>query len=183
MRADPQGLLSEEMQEIGKKHRVPQMVALSQDCFKKSRFSKPRDIADEIVRLVSRVSMFEKSKFRNYVNALLEAEIKLLARGLKDFLHGNQQKGFDELVDTLLRRKLVKWPLVTIIANYFRPDDEVFVKPTTLKGVIEQFEFKCLQYHPRPTWEFYEEYRKQIIDMRSRVDYSLPTTPPSTDSP
>ena len=127
--------------------------------------------------------MFEKSKFRNYVNALPEAEIKLLARGLRDFLLGNQQKGFDELVDTLLHRKLVKWSLVTIIPNYFRPDDEVFVKPTTLKGVIEQFALKCLQYHPRPTWEFYEEYRKQIIDMRSRVDYSLPTTPPSTDSP
>ena len=83
------------MQEIGKKHRVPQMVALSQDCFKKSRFSKPRDIADDIVRVVSRASMvsrFEKSKSRDFVNALLEAEIKLLALGLKNFLHRKQQK-------------------------------------------------------------------------------------------
>ena len=164
------------MQEIGKKHRVPQMVALSQDCFKKSRFSKPRDIADDIVRVVSRASMvsrFEKSKSRDFVNALLEAEIKLLALGLKNFLHRKQQKWFDELVDTLLRGKLVKWSLVTIIPNDFRPDDEVFVKPTTAKGVIEQFKPECLQYHPRPKREFYEEYRKQIPDMRSRVHYSL----------
>ena len=176
LKRNSQGFLSEEMQEIGKKHRVPQMVALSQDCFKKSRLSKPRAITDDMVRVVSTasmVSMFEKPKFRDFVNALPEAEIKLLACGLKNFLHGNQQKGFDEIVDTLLRGKLAKWSLVTIIPNYFRPDDEVFVKLTTAKGVIEQFELEGLQYHPRPTWEFYEEYRKQILDMRSRVDDSL----------
>ena len=57
-----------------------------------------------------------------------------------------------------------------IITNYVHPDAEVFVKPPTAKGVIEHFKLQGLQYKPRPSWEFYEEYRQKILAMRARVD-------------
>jgi len=169
----PGGFLSEEMQALGKKHRMAQMISFSQDAFKKSAFRRHQVVVEDMVRAVSRasmVSMFEKPKFRDFVHGLSPAEISQLSNGLKNFLHANQQKGFEQMVEILLPEKLAKWSLLTIIPNYVHPDAEVFVKPTTAKGVIEHFELQGLQYKPRPSWEFYEEYRQQILAMRARVD-------------
>ena len=43
----------------------------------------------------------------------------------------------------------------------------------TVKGVIEFFELKSLQYNPTPPWAFYEEYRDVINEMKSKVDPGL----------
>ena len=56
---------------------------------------------------------------------------------------------------------------------YYRPEVEVFVKPTTAKGIIETYELKSLQYKPAPTWAFYEHYRAVINEMKTMVDPSL----------
>ncbi len=60
-----------------------------------------------------------------------------------------------------------------MIPVYFRPQIEVFVKPTTAKGVIKFFELESLQYKPTPTWAFYEEYRAVINAMKSKADACL----------
>ncbi len=77
------------------------------------------------------------------------------------------------MLDVLKDGKLAKWSLITIIPIYFRPQIEIFVKPTTAKGVIERFELKSLHYKPAPTWAFYKEYRTIINEMKSNVDPSL----------
>jgi hypothetical protein len=77
------------------------------------------------------------------------------------------------MLDVLKSGKLAKWSLLTIIPIFFRPQTDVFVKPTTAKGIIEFLELKSLQYKPTPTWAFFEEYRAVINEMKSQVDPSL----------
>ena len=172
----PGGFLSPEMVAIVNKHKVGKMVELSQDCFKKSRFKNTGTILESMVKVISRssmVSMFEKPKFKRFVDGLPMKARKKLSDSLRQQLHGDERKGFESLVELMLPAKLAKWSLITIIPNYFRPDDEVFVKPTTAKGIIEQFELLELHYHPRPIWEFYEAYRSEILKMRQQVDPTL----------
>jgi hypothetical protein len=73
----------------------------------------------------------------------------------------------------LKRGKLAKWSLMSICAAYYRPQFEVFVKPTTAKDIIETFELDHLHYKPSPSWSFYEEYRTVINTMKLNVDASL----------
>ncbi len=80
---------------------------------------------------------------------------------------------FESMLALLQSRKLAKWSLMTILTNYFRPQDDVFVKPTTAKGVIATLELENLIYKPAPSWEFYQEYRTQINYMKTLVDSSL----------
>ena len=119
------------------------------------------------------VSMFEKPKFRDFVNGLNRADRDYLAGGFQRMLHGAQKKGFNEVLDVLTEGKLAKWSLITICPMYYRPRKEVFVKPTTTKAVIKQFELDELTYHPRPSWEFYAAYRDAIDQMKAHVHPSL----------
>lgn len=172
----PNGFMHPEMQAVGKKHKVEKMVALAQECFGKSKFRDRKAIIENMVKVISRssmVSMFEKPKFRDTVLLMKEDELKALSNGLKNFLHGNQQKGFEAMTSALRPYKLAKWSLITIIPNYYHPDDEIFVKPTTAKGVIKYFELEGLEYKPAPTWEFYQKYRENILEMKSKADETL----------
>jgi len=155
---------------------MDKMVDLTHELFAKKSFSDPRAVANSMSKVISRssmVSVFEKPRFRDVIPTLDGKRLTSLAEGLKNFLHGNRQKGFTAIVDVLTPAKLAKWSLVTVIPNYYWPDKEVFVKPTTAKGIIEQFELTGLTYKPQPTWEFYELYRNTILEMKSRVDKSI----------
>ena len=172
----PQGFMHPDMQAIGKKHKMEQMINLAQENFSKSNFKDAAAITDSMTKIIGRssmISMFEKPKFSDAVKTLNEKETKLLSNGLKNFLHGNQQKGFESMIEVLGPVKLAKWSLVTILPNYYFPDKEVFVKPTTAKGVIEYFELENLTYKPAPTWEFYKKYREVILEMKTIVDSSI----------
>lgn len=177
MMTHPEGFNDPELQALAnKKHKMAKMTEASQLAFKKAAFSNPRQITDDMVRLVSRssmVSMFEKPKFRDFVAALPEADIEQLSQGLQQFLYGNQKKGFEAMLEVLLKGKLAKWSLMTILPNYVKPDSEVFVKPTTTKNVIKVFEIEDLIYKPRPSWEFYQRYRDVIGQMKELVDSRL----------
>ena len=172
----PEGFKHPDMVKIGKKHKMDSMIAQVQESFAKPRFKDSSAIIDDMVRLVGRssmVSMFEKPKFRDFAKSLNSAEKEALASGLRNQLHGNQQKGFEMVLSVLQSRKLAKWSLISILPVYFRPDDEVFVKPTTAKGVIAQFELEGLIYKPQPSWEFYAAYRDEILKMKKKVRKSL----------
>ena len=172
----PEGFSNPEMQALGKKHKVEKMVSLSQESFAKANFKDNHEVAESMIKVVSRssmVSMFEKPKFRDYVRSLDTNELKPLVNGLKGFLHGDQQKGFEAMVASLKPAKLAKWSLITIIPNYYFPDDEVFVKPTTAKNVLKYFEIDDPVYKPTPSWDFYKKYRKLINDSKGLVDSSL----------
>lgn len=172
----PHGFEHPELVAIGKKHKMPQMIALSQEVFGEEAFSKVRETADNMVKVVSRssmVSLFEKPKFRDTVKMLSDPEREMLVLGLQQFLHGDQPSGFEDMVRVLHDHKLAKWSLMTIIPNYVFPLREMFVKPTTAKGVIKHFELEGLQYKPTPSWDFYQRYRDAIEAMKAEVDPSL----------
>ena len=172
----PGGFNHPDMITIGKKHNVGKMTEQAKELLSKKSFQKTGPVLDSLIKIVSRssmVSMFEKPKFRDYVNGLDRDEREALAMGFQLLLHGKQQRGFDIIIDILARGKLAKWSLVTICPTYIKPLDEVFVKPTTAKNVIKYLELENLDYKPRPSWAFYEEFRSQILAMKEKVDPSI----------
>jgi len=172
----PGGFNNPEMVAIGKKHRVDKMVIMTQEGFSKVNFKTSDTILENMIKVTSRssmVSVFEKPKFRDFANSLILQEKEAFVSGLKERLYGKEQQGFEIMLDVLKSGKLAKWPLITVFPAYFFPQTDVFVKPTTTKGIIEFFELKSLQYKPTPTWAFYEEYRAVINEMKSKVDPCL----------
>lgn len=165
---------------VGKKHRVEQIAEQTQALLAKRNFANlatnRAQILDSIIKTVSRssmVSMFEKPKFRDYVNGLSKDDREALAEAFRKLLHGNQEKGFNQVLDILVAGKLAKWSLMTICSLYMRPQVDVFVKPTTTKRVISYLELEDLEYKPRPSWEFYVRYRDIINALKARLDPSL----------
>jgi hypothetical protein len=172
----PQGFNDPEMLAIAKKHKMSKMVEFTQASFKKRAFGNIHTTADNMIKVVSRasmVSMFEKPKFRDFVNNLSENDKAFLVKALYNMLHGKQQIGFEAMVDILRTEKLAKWSLVSIIPAYFAPNDEVFVKPTTAKGVLKHFGTTDPIYKPAPTWDFYQKYRELINHAKTQVNPEL----------
>ena len=170
------GFANPEMIEIGKKHKLDKMIELTQDAFVKRNFKLPELIVENMVKVITRsslVSVFEKPRFRDFARSLSPKDKQTLTIGLKELLHGNEQLGFETMLEVLKSGKLAKWSLMTICQAYYRPQIEVFVKPTTVKGIIETFELENLHYNPTPTWAFYDEYRAVINEMKTKVDASL----------
>lgn len=172
----PGGFEHPDMLAMGKKHMMEKRVAQVQEMFAEDQFQDTHDVVQNMSKMVSRstmVSLFEKPKFRDYVNTLHNQHETILANGLKQMLHGDQEQGFNMMLDVLADGKLAKWSLMTVLPVYFSPNTEVFVKPTTTKGVIQKYELASLVYKPRPSWEFYREYRSIIGQMKSSVDPRL----------
>lgn len=165
-----------------KKHKPDQMIALARESFSKANFRNPDLIAQNLIKVISRssiISVFEKPKFRNFANGLSHDERDFLSAGLKELLYGDEQTGFEMFLDLLKSHRLAKWSLLTACQTYFHPQRDVFIKPTTVKGVIQYFELENLQYHPGPSWAFYEGYRAAFHEMKSNVDPSLSPTNPA----
>ena len=172
----PGGFENAELQQRIRKHNVGKLTEAAAAALAPGRFRYPAQVLEDIVRIVSRssmVSLFEKPKFRDYVNGLARDDRARLAGGFKRLLHGDQARGFGEVVDILAEGRLAKWSLVTICPFYRDPEHEVFVKPTTTKNVIRQFELDGLTYRPYPTWNFYAGYRDAIAAMKAKVDPAL----------
>lgn len=172
----PDGFDNPEIQQIGKKHKMDAMVAFTQGAFSKKAFRDTEKICEDMVKAVGRssmVSMFEKPKFRDFIKRLSPNEKQFFADALKKLLHGKQEAGLEAMVDLLATEKIAKWSLVSVIPAYFSPDDEVFVKPTTVKAVIKELELAELIYKPRPSWTFYQAYRKVVNEAKQYVDKSL----------
>lgn len=173
----PGGFGDPGMQPVLKKHKMNKLVDFSQEAFSKKAFDYPTVITQDMIRLVSRssmVSVFEKPKFRDFVNGLTAQDKVFLSESLKMFLHGKkQQKGFERMLDLLVTGKLAKWSLITVFGAYYVPEYEVFIKPTTCKNVLKTFAIDNMHYNPRPDWEFYQAYRELINEMKNVVDESL----------
>ena len=172
----PGGFADPEMIAIRKIHKLDKMIELAQNSFARRNFKLPELIVENMIKIVTRsslISVFEKPKFRDFARSLPSKDKQALAKGLEELLHGNEQLGFETILEILKNGKLAKWSLMTICPTYYRPQVEVFVKPTTVKGIIETFELENLYYRPTPTWAFYDEYRAAINEMKSKVDASL----------
>ena len=176
----PGGFENPEIAAIRKKrHNVDKMVVLAQESFTKGNFRRPDQIVENMMKIVSQssvLSKFEKPRFRDVATVLPFESKKLLSGALEELLHRQEQIGFEMILRLLRSQKLAKWPLMTICQTYYHPQKDVFVKPTTVKSIIEYFELRHLQYRPAPTWSFYEAYRSTLHDMKSQVDRSLSPT-------
>ncbi|MEQ8236972.1 MAG: hypothetical protein ABRQ23_09355 [Syntrophomonadaceae bacterium] len=176
LQAYPQGFADPVMAAMAKKHKVDKMHKFALDSFAASQFKDSGSINTAITKMISQsslVSVFEKARFRDVIKSVPDHEREMLAAGLGQFLHGDQEIGFQVMADLLGAYKMAKWPLLTAIPYYYRPEFEVFMKPTTVKGVIEFFELKGLKYSPKPTYPFYRDYRQQILEMKRTVSIKL----------
>jgi len=161
-----------------RKHKPDQMIALAHESFSEANFRRPNLIVQNMVKLISRssiISVFEKPRFREFANALPPQQ-DFFSQGLREILYGQEQLGFEMMLELLKSTKLAKWCLMTVCQTYFHPQRDVFIKPTTVKGAIEYFELDQLHYKPTPSWAFYEAYRSTFHEMKSRVDKSLSPT-------
>jgi hypothetical protein len=172
----PKGFNDAEMLVMTKKHKMEAMIALAQANLKKRAFGDIHTTVDNMLKLVNRssmVSLFEKPKFRDFVNCLSENDKAFLVKALYNLLHGKQQLGFEALVDILRTEKLAKWTLVTIIPAYYSPNEEVFIKPTFAKSILKHFGTIDPVYKPTPTWDFYQKYRDLINQAKRQVNPNL----------
>ena len=172
----PGGFSHPDMLEIVKKHKIPKMIKMAQESFAPEQFGSADTIAESMIKIASQsslVSIFEKPKFRDAVKSMNAEEKEHLAYGLQEFLHGDQAKGFGLMTGLLQEYKVAKWPLLTVYPIYYRPSVEVFIKPTTAKGIIAYFELTALTYSPRPTFEFYRAFRERILMMKQEVSEPL----------
>jgi len=161
---------------IGKKHKMEKMIQQTQEMFAADQFADEDLVVENLIKTITRstmVSLFEKPKFRDQARLLAPDQKVILTQGYKELLHGNEEQGFEMILDILIQVNLAKWSLISIVQTYFRPEYDVFVKPTTAKGVIQQFELSTLEYKPRPSWAFYKEYRDIINEMKTHVDSRL----------
>ncbi len=172
----PEGFNDPEMVKIIKRHRMSPITELARDSFSERACSNIHVTAENMVKVVSRssmVSLFEKPRFRDFVKTLDENEKAFMVNALREMLHGRQAVGFEAMVDILKTGRLAKWSLVSIIPAYYKPTREVFVKPTTAKGILRFFELDDPVYRPTPSWDFYRKYRKLINEGKKEVDRSL----------
>jgi hypothetical protein len=165
-----------------KKHKPDQMLALARESFSRENFQFPERIIQNMIKMISRssiISVFEKPRFRDFANGLSPEQREFLSTGLEQLLQGDQQTGFEMMLDLLKSEKLAKWSLMTVCQTYFHPQRDVFIKPTTVKSVIHYFELENLQYKSTPSWAFYDGYRSAFLEMKSNVDPSLAPTNPA----
>lgn len=173
----PEGFADAALAPIMKKHNVNKLSVFAQANLTKAHFNRPEHIADTLVRIVCRssmVSLFEKPKFRDFVQSLNSHEKEYLAFAFEKRLHGrNKRTGFEECLGMLSQYKIAKWPIVSAVPFYFAPEKEAFVKPTTAKRIIAYLEVEGIEYRPAPSWEFYRAYVGLLDRVKREVHPSL----------
>ncbi|WGO97038.1 hypothetical protein QFX18_13395 [Saccharophagus degradans] len=180
--AYPGGFAHPEIVAIGKKHNVNKLSDFCQEAFAKNKFKHADQILEDWIKVISRssmISMFEKPKFKSFINTRNSDEKKTLVDGLKLALHGKHQQGFELQLELLKVDKLAKWSIISAVPAYYRLQEEIFVKPTTVKGIVNYFELEGITYKPTPSWEFYEKYRAYILEMKKHVSPSLSPNNPA----
>ncbi|MFZ3052192.1 MAG: hypothetical protein WA099_02205 [Sulfuricurvum sp.] len=168
----PKGFEDEGLLPIIKRHNTAKIGESVQEMFSAEKFSRTEEIGESFAKIVSKsslISLFEKPKVRDMVKAMSMEQQDMLAIGLYELLHANQEKGFRILVDVLSIYKLAKWSIVTLIPYYYARDKEFFIKPTTTKDIIKFFEINGLEYKPKPSYEFYMRYTQRLKEMKLQV--------------
>jgi len=169
----PDGFENPEMQVHVKKHKIEKMHDFAFESFGKEKFEDFDKVFQNLVKTITRasvVSIFEKVKFRDFAKTMTTDQKLRITDGLYDLLHGDKKAGFTKMTDVLIEDKLAKWPILTVIPYYYDTQGEIFIKPTTVKGVIKMFGLDGVVYNSKPTYEFYELYRKEFLKMKEIVE-------------
>ena len=152
------------------------MEELAQEIFDPVALERELESMDKIVKFITKsslVSVFEKVKFKNLINESDELFKRDLVDSIREMLHEDEESGFNRVVNLLAPYKMAKWPIITVILTYYRPKENVFVKPTTVKRIIQEFELQGVNYTPKVNYPFYRDYRTIFIEMTKQVDERL----------
>jgi hypothetical protein len=172
----PGGFNNPVMIEVSKKHKPEKMTEMAKSLLAEENFRDIDKMAESLIKIISAssmVSVFEKPKFRDFVRQISFEYKEILVSSHYELIHGNQREGFNNLVNLLEKYRMAKWTYTTACNFYYYPDIELFVKPTTCKGVIDYFELPDLKYRPLPDYEFYVKYRDAVNEMKNHVDKSI----------
>ena len=176
LRRYPDGFADPEMEPIKKKHNVDTLVRFTQENLTQVNCLKPEFVAETLLKIISRSSMvsrFEKPQFRDFIGSLDSVEKEALAFALGQRLYGRKQLGFEHICGMLAHHKVAKWSILSSVPFYFAPRREVFVKPTTAKGIVSFLGVEDLHYQATPSWKFYKGFQKLISDLKKQVHPSL----------
>lgn len=174
-REHPEGFNSEEMLMVEKKHKINKISDFVKESFTKDNYEEEKyfDYFCDLVKKSSMVSMFEKMKFRDSIVLFKEEDREVISKSIYNLIYDDEKEGFESLVNCLLKFKLAKWPIVTCILVYYNLDEDILIKPNTVKGIIKYFELENIKYNSLPSYEFYYKYRNIINEMKMNVDKSL----------
>ncbi|AQA19233.1 hypothetical protein BST95_14265 [Halioglobus japonicus] len=168
----PGGFADPGLETVRKRHNIGKLSDFARSNFNKAAFGRPEKVCNDALTVLSRSSMvsrFEKPRFRDFINSLNSHEKQSFADALYQRIHGKKQLGFELMLGMLQQHKLAKWSVISVVPFYYAPSREVFVKPTTAKGILAYLEIDSFQYHPTPSWDFYKRYQTLVKDVRNEV--------------
>lgn len=172
----PKGFEDEQFFPQIKKYNPEKLETFAKEVLKKENFSNPNLLVEGFFKTIQKsvmVSLFDKLKLKDAIASLNSYEKDMLSIEIYELLYGNKKEGFEGLVEFLAQYNLAKWTIISVTPYCINRHSEYFVKPTTTKMIINYFELKDLLYKPRPSYEFYEEYTKNLNEMKSNLHKSL----------
>lgn len=177
----PDGFDSEAMQEGARKHKIGPTAKFFEQALSETSLESGLDAIEDVVKCITKssmVSVFEKVRFKDLIKGISKDEKFFLLDAIYENVHGDEEKGFNMMIELLSKYKLAKWPILTVFRTYMNLDHDVLIKPTTVKKVIKHLELD-LTYSPSPTYAFYNKYREYINEMKKHVAKSLQPNNPA----
>ena len=172
----PKGFEDEQFFPNIKNFNPEKLEEFAKEALKKENFSNPNLVVEGFFKIIQKsvmVSLFDKLKLKDAILSLNTYEKDMLSIEIYELLYGNKKAGFEGLVEFLAQYNLAKWTIVSVAPYCINRHNEYFIKPTTTKQIIKYFELKDLIYKPKPSFEFYENYKKALDEMKLNIDDSL----------
>lgn len=177
----PTGFDCEEMKAVEKKHKLEKFVEQTHERFSVEAFEST-DVIESFYKLINAstlVSRFEKPAFKNFISIISDVEKELLKEGLFEYLHGNEEKGFNLLVEVMTAYKVAKWPILTVLKGYYYPQEDLIIKPTTVKKILKYFEVTDIHYTSKPNYQFYVAYRVFLNNIKKEASKGVKPNNPA----
>lgn len=172
----PKGFDDERLLKLMKKFNPDKLEKISKEAFDKKNFSQPDLICQNFINIISKsvvISFYDKLKLKDAFINMGMYEKDMFSIALYDILYKNKKEGFDSIVEILSKYNLAKWTLITIIPYYMNRKNDYFIKPTTSKNIINYLELDNLIYKPRPSYEFYVNYKKNLDKLKKVTQKSF----------
>ena len=172
----PNGFKDEDFFPKIKKFNPEKLEEFAKNALGKEKFSNPNLFVEGFFKTVQKavmVSLFDKLKLKDAISSLNSYEKDMLSIEIYELLYGNKKDGFEGLVEFLAQYNLAKWTIISVVPYCINRHSEYFIKPTNTKMIIKYFELQNLEYKPKPSFKFYEQYAKALDKMKANLDDSL----------
>jgi hypothetical protein len=126
------------------------------------------EAASTILRkIVQATNLLATSEIISFTGGLKEPDAALqMARRAVEFIDQDGAEAFAALVDAIEDlpmppegKKVLTWPVATLIPFLAKPDTHMFLKPMQTRKTADAYIFDLL-YTPRPNWSTYERLRQ-----------------------